>query len=53
MMKRKSQVYWYPWVIALLFAAIFVWVTAKYVSQLRKEPSGIVKTHFYEDEEEY
>ena len=52
-MDQKSVwVRWYPRLIALLFAAIFVFVVTKYVSQLRSAGGNLPKTHFSAEENE-
>jgi hypothetical protein len=53
-MEQKSVwVRWYPKVIALLFAAIFVFVVTKYVSQLKKEGGSLPKMENGIEEGEY
>lgn len=51
-MKQRIAL-WYPRLIALLFAAVFVFVIAKYLSQI-KRVDDLPKTEFSaEENEEY
>ena len=52
-MKQKVRVVWYPWILALLFAAIFVFVITKYLSQLKKEGGSLPKIENGIEEGEY
>ncbi len=54
MVQKSIWVRWYPRLIALLFAAIFVFVTVKYMSQIKKEGGNVTQAELSsEDDAEY
>lgn len=52
-MKQRIAL-WYPRLIALIFAAVFVFVTVKYLYQVKKVDGSLPQTQFSAEEgEEY